>query len=230
MKYPYTHRGLLRLGIILLWAIAFPPRATTQTGSDFHSTSIGISAGMGVNYHTALDIVNRVNGSGITSRRVDEFTSAVEFFGAVSVPLSTDWVIKGEYVYMLASHSLPSPVIAGTVEFTYVLHMPTIVGQYILFEAPSYNLKAGAGLGFHFGSYDEKFFRTSYNASGLGSLLELEGNTALGEKLFAHLGTQFRWEFVGELRNNAGQTPLNAVSTTLHFFSIGARLGITYYL
>ncbi len=220
----------MKYSLLLAASLLSVVQSAAQTAGDFHSTRIGISAGMGVNYHNAQDIVDRVNGSGITTTRVDEFKSAVEFFGAVSIPLSADWLVKAEYVYMLASYSLPSQFANSGAEFSYMLHMPTIVGQYMLVEAPTYNFKVGLGAGFHFGVYEEKFFAASYSASGIGSLLELEANTGLGESLFAHLGTQLRWEFVGELRNTAGQTPLRGVSTTMHFFSIGARLGVTYYI
>lgn len=191
---------------------------------------IGVSAGMGVNYHEARDIVDRINGSGITTQRVDDFTSAIEFFGAVSVPLSEDWVAKGEYVYMLASHSPGSVFGTATSEFTYIVHMPTLVAQYVLVGEPSYNFKAGLGVGFHFATYEEKFFAARYTGNGIGTLLELEGNTALGEDLYAHLGVQSRWDFIGTLKDSRGRSPFgNSVATALHFFSVGARLGMTYY-
>lgn len=64
---------------------------------EFHSDRIGISAGLGVNYHDAKDIVDRINGNSVTTQRVADFKSGVEFFGAVSIPLSPDWVVKLEY-------------------------------------------------------------------------------------------------------------------------------------
>lgn len=203
--------------------------AVAQTISDdnHHSQRISLSGGMGVNYHNAQDIVERINGSGIVAQRVDYFKSGVEFFGAISVPLNRDWAAKLEYVYLFAGYTLPSSV-AGNAEFSYVLHMPTLIGQYVLFGASTYNLKAGIGIGYHIASYDERFFHSSFSAKGLGSLLELEGNTALGEDIYAHLGAQLRWEFVGELRDGAGRGPLPNASTSLNFFSIGARLGMSF--
>jgi hypothetical protein len=214
---------------LMLFCLSSGMFGQNSNSDDFHSTRIGISAGMGVNYHTAQDIVNRINGSGIINQRVGDFKSAVEFFGAVSVPVSRDWVVKGEYVYMLASHSLASRVYVGAAEFSYNIHMPTVIGQYILFEAPTYNLKAGAGLGYHFGMYEEKFFNVRYSSKGIGSLIELEGNNALGESLFAYLGVQARWDFVGNLQDANGKSPSNAYTTSMNFFSVGARLGMTYY-
>lgn len=109
--------------------------------------------------------------------------------------------------------------------------MPTLIGQYILYESGTYNFKLGAGVGYHIGSYSEKYSTVdaTFNGRGIGSILELEANTALGEHLYAHLGAQLRWDFIGELTNTAGK-PLNSFPTTLNFFSVGARLGMSYYL
>lgn len=71
----------------------------------------------------------------------------------------------------------------------------------------------------------------SFTSKGIGTLLELEGNTALGEDLFAHLGIQTRWDFIGDLKDGKGKSPFgNSAAASLHFFSIGARLGMTFYL
>lgn len=228
----YRNNQLWFLTFILTLGLVFANRAygQIQEVGPLHSSRIGISAGMGVNIHNANDIVDRINGSGITTQRVDEFKSGVEFFGAVAIPFAADWLIKAEYVYMLASYSLNSGIGAAVSEFTYALHMPSVGIQYILFEASTYNVKAGAGVGYHFGTYEEKFFASRYSSQGFGSLLELEGNTALGEDLFAHLGIQTRWDFVGDLKDANGKSPFpNSVQTSMHFFSLGARLGMSYY-
>ncbi len=236
MKKRETGNSLFLFGSAMMVSIGlFASQTFSQTESDedFHSTRIGISAGMGVSYHAAQDIVDRINGSGVITQRVGDFKSGVDFFGAVSVPVSRDWVVKGEYVYMLSSYSLPSNISVHNAEFSYNIHIPTLVGQYILFEAPTYNLKAGVGAGYHFATYSEKYSSVdaSFTGRGVGMLIELEGNTALGEALYAHLGVQMRWEFIGALTNGAGNPPLgNSASTSLNCFSIGARLGMTYYL
>ena len=207
------------------------PRLFAQASSEFHSTRIGLSAGMGVNYHNAQDIVNRINGSSIITQRVADFKSGVEFFGAISVPLSTDWAVKAEYVYLFASYT-QGTIFGGNAEFSYAVHMPTLIGQYILYEASTYNFKVGVGCGYHFGSYSERYSLVdeTFTGKGLGTLIELEGNTALGEDLYAHLGAQMRWDFIGDLKNSAGNSPSGATGTTsLHFFSVGARLGMSYY-
>lgn len=212
--------------VVLAVLLATQSVAQSVEENEFHSTRIGISAGMGVNIHNAQDLVQSINVIRLGGR-VDDFKSAVEFFGAVAVPFSRDWVAKAEFAYMLSSYNLSA--VYGNTEVTYVVLMPTLIAQYILFEAPHYNLKVGIGAGYHFGSYEDRFFGSRYSARGIGTLVELEGNTALGEDLFAHLGVQTRWDFIGNLTNDQGKSPLGATQTNLHFFSLGARLGMTYY-
>ncbi|MCW5894051.1 MAG: hypothetical protein KIT50_00500 [Bacteroidetes bacterium] len=191
---------------------------------------IGFSAGMGVNFHNAQDLVARVNGSGAVSQRADEFNSGVEFFGAAFVPMGPDWVMKAEYVYMHGSYSLRSVIANGVAEFAYTVHLPGVIVQYVLVDEPTYNVKAGAGAGYHFGSYDEKFFSSRFTAHGVGALLELEGKTALSDDVFAYFGVQGRWEFIGELKDKNGKSPFLNTPTTMDFFSIAVRFGMTFYL
>ncbi len=191
---------------------------------------IGFSAGMGANFHNAQDIVARVNGSGATSQRADEFNSGVEFFGAVFVPIGPDWVMKAEYVYMHGSYSLKSVIANGVAEFAYTVHLPGVIVQYVLVDETTYNVKAGVGAGYHFGSYDERFFTSRYTAHGVGALLELEGKTALSDDVFAYFAVQGRWEFIGELKDRNGKSPFLNTPTTMNFFSIAVRFGMTFYL
>lgn len=214
--------------LLFLGLAAVPLNAgTTAQGQ----RSISITAGMGVNYHAMHDVVDRINGLSIGVQRVDEFKSGVEFFGAGSFLLSENWVLKLEYSYLLASYTQKSNF--GNAEFSYGVHMPTLIGQYVLYAGESYDFKAGLGVGYHFGTYREKYsvIDVSYAGSGFGALLELEGNTSLGDNIYAHLGTQLRWDFVGTVRDPAGNVSSgNSGAVSLNFFSLGARLGFTVQL
>jgi hypothetical protein len=186
----------------------------------------GLSGGMGVVYISAHDIVDRINATSGSVQRVDDFKSSVEFFGAVAGPLCPDWVIKVEYSYMLGSYNVSG--FLGPSEYTYEVHMPTIIGQYVLVNEPGYNIKAGAGFGYHFGSLKEQYGAAVVllTGKGVGAKIEFEGNTAFGEHLYAFLGVDMRWSFIGEL-TNPSFTVLSP--PTLHFFGVGAKLGFTYY-
>jgi hypothetical protein len=187
----------------------------------------GLSAGMGVCYLNAPDIVALVNATAGT--READFKAAVEFFGAGSLPFSQDWSLKLEYTYLLGGYTVPGPF--GGSEFTIALHMPTLIVQYILAEEVIYNVKGGAGLGYHFGDLRTKgalLGDASYNGKGLGALLEFEANTAFGEDLFGFLALEMRWDFVGNVKDEANRSP-GPNEVALNFFGIGAKFGFSYY-
>jgi hypothetical protein len=184
---------------------------------------------MGVSYVSATDLVDRLNGSGITTERVSGFTAGAEFFGALTYPVSPDWVLKLEYAYLITSYNIQT-LFPGS-EFSFSLHMPTLVGQYVLIDKGIYNVKGGAGLGYHFGSYYEKYgtVESTFTGSGPAIKLDLEANTAFGESFYAYLGADVRFDFVGTLEDGQSQAGTGAVPT-LDFFSAGAKLGFTFYL
>jgi hypothetical protein len=193
----------------------------------------GFSAGMGVSYVNPTDIANLVNSTPGTRERVSEFKAAVEFYGGISVPLSEEWGLKVEYSYLLGSYNVTSGF--GPAEYTFVTHMPSLIGQYVIVNEGVYNVKIGFGGGYHFGSLSQRIanLEDTYSGSGPGVLVDLEANTAFGDHLYGYLGAVVRWEFVGGLTNANGQSPrltVGSSETTMNYFGIGARLGFTYYL
>jgi hypothetical protein len=229
MKYPFPWTFLLTL-------IAAPCvlGGTPDTPTTMERMRPGIAAGMGVEYLSPRDIVDMINSAGFHPReRQPEFHAGVNFFGAGFVPLTGDWMLKVEYAYVLNTYNIDSQF--GPGEFTMKAHLPTIILHYIFVDEGLYNLSAGAGMGYHFGELSVSYSTLvdSYTATGPGGLLELQGNTAIGEDLFVHLGVQARWEGIGELRNGiAGAAPgINAQGdpARMGWFSVGARIGMSYY-
>jgi hypothetical protein len=189
----------------------------------------GLAAGLGVSYVNPYDVVDYIGG--LTRSRVPDFSSAAEFFATAGLPLSDDWIVAGEYAYLLGGFSGAS---AGGGEFTIRIHMPTLLVQYAFIREDRYNVRLGGGVGYHAGSLDVRYgtLEDTYAASGPAFKLDCEANTALGEDLFIRLGADARWEFIGELTNgggNAAPTPLQGAAPTLHMFSVGAKLGLTWY-
>ena len=206
--------------------------ASIARGDGTPAPRMGISAGMGVSYLTQRDLVDMINGGYASGKRVDEFNSAVDFFGSVFLPLSADWALRFEYAYVLNGYNISAPF--GPGEFTAILHMPSILLEYILVEEGVYNLSGGVGGGYHIGSLEVEYgtIRDSYTAAGPGMVMMLSGNTALGENLFVHLSVNARWEFLGELRNGSEQSPGRGAGggpATLGSFGVGARLGASYF-
>lgn len=209
------------------------PAQTVQGQNSQSNARTGVSGGMGVSYVSARDVVDLVNANGGQRERVSEFKAGAEFFCTVTIPVSVDWGLKVEYAYLIFSFN-QSFTSLGASEFTVVVHMPTVLGQYTLVDEGTYNVKVGAGMGYHFGSLTERYLNLDdmYTGKGLGAALGLEANTAFGESFYGHLGGILRWDFVGTLTNEAGRSAkLVTMSSdpTLEFFSVGARLGFTYY-
>jgi hypothetical protein len=209
-----------------LQSLAVPPEEKIAPKS-----RAGISAGMGVSYVSPQDVVDYINGAVGSSQRLPEFKSAVEFFGALAFPITADWILKFEYTYLLGTYNVSSQF--GPAEFTFGVHMPTLIAQYVLIEEGAYNVKVGSGVGYHFGSLSEKYLTVDdkLTGNGAGALLDLEANTAFGQDFFGYLGGNLRWDFIGKLTNSSRTSTANSAgpSPTLQFFGIGARLGFTYY-
>lgn len=226
-------RGLRWL--TMLWCLlAFAELCQSQPAAGAGSRSRGgFSGGMGVIYVNAGDVIDLVNSTAGALERVPLFKTGVEFFGAGSIPLSHDWLVKVEYAYQLASFNTATT--GGPAEFTVRIHSPTVIAQYVLAERGLYNLKLGAGAGFSVGSLSERYvyIDNSFTGSGPSLVLDLEANTAFGEDFYAFLGADARWQLIGELTDSGGRSPGVAADgsrPTLHVFGVGARLGFTYYL
>jgi hypothetical protein len=153
----------------------------------------------------------------------------VEFIGAASIPLSGRWALKADYAYLLGSYTVPG--LFGQTEYSYAAHLPSLLVQYIFLEEGVYNIKAGVGPGYYLGVLTQRIggSEARYTGSGPGFLLDVEANTALGEDLFAYLGAVVRWSGIGALTADNGSAPQYSGDTTLEFFGIGARLGLSYY-
>ena len=205
-----------------------PVPADSQLSSRF-----ALSGGMGVEYVSIPDVVDYVNalaaGYGAT-QRVSEFKAGVGFFGALSYPLSPKWILKAEYVYLLVSYNPNIPL--GSSEFTLTIQMPSLILQYVVWDERLYGVKVGGGLGYHLATLATKyaFVDERLTGNGLGSVIDLEANTAFSDHLFAYLGGDIRFEFIGKLKNASlmSSSVLFALPT-VSAFSIGARLGFSYY-
>lgn len=191
------------------------------------------SGGMGVTYRSPADVVAVVNSIPQALERVPQFGAGAEFFAAACFPLSESWLLKIDYAYQIASLNIMTSL--ETAQFTINQHCPTLILQYVLANQGMFNVKAGAGAGYHFGRLSKKLFYIddTFTAQGPALTAEVEGNTAFGEHLFAYLGVSAGWSLVGTLKDASGR-PLGVTASgepaTLNSVGVGARLGFTYYL
>jgi hypothetical protein len=192
----------------------------------------GVSAGMGVSYIDAPNVVDYLNTFVASpAERVSDFGSAVEFFVAPEKWLSPSIILRLEYAYLLKSYSISRS--EGLYHFDYSVHMPTLVLDY-LFQGDGFYVKAGGGVGYHFGKFSYLFPNANtearFTGGGVGVKLELTGNTAFGESLYGLIGGDLRLAFIGALKDSDGNGPVGAVDPVkLHFTSVGIKFGLVYY-
>lgn len=193
----------------------------------------GFSTGLGVNYLSQRDVVDMINGGYAPSQRLDDYHAAVDFSGAFVLPVAQRLALRFEYAYLLNTLNVNGPW--GPGEFTTTVHMPSLIVEYALLDHGMYNLSAGAGGGWHWGrlAVDYGTIDDAYTAAGAGLVLMLAGNTAVSEDLFVHLAGTVRMGLLGELRNPHGRSPgmgSDGSPAGLRTFSVGARIGLSYYL
>lgn len=224
-------KALRPLCTAFLIAGAFGGAATVRAQTDTLAVERrynGVTAGLGVSFINASDIVAFVSTQSGGPRQED-FTAAAEFFGSYEVQTGESWGVKGEYAYLYKSYNVPTAFFNGV--FSYALHMPTVV-VHTLVTGQGYMLAFGGGAGYHFGRFTADFIGApaTYHAGGIGFKLEAEGNTAFDEHFFGYIGLDVRNDYLGELKDDAGRPILlNGKAMKLNFFSAGIKFGATYF-
>lgn len=192
----------------------------------------GIAAGMGVVTHSAPSLVDYINASSMPAadQVLDEFSSAVELFIAPELQVSDNWVVTLEYAALLKTHSITGRGGFHS-EFSYVIHMPSILAQRLV-PGEGYRLKFGGGFGYHIAEFEQRFpefgSEDRFTARGPGVTLDATGHTQFDETFFGLLAFQARWDFLGTLKRDDGSPVINRSdqsSPAMNFFSIGFRLG-----
>lgn len=230
---------------VLLWAAGmlgsvFPPTllsqqsATPMSGVQ-HEHSFGVSAGMGVNIVRASGVVEYINSTALFSQRVDDWGTAVNFFGGIEIPINGEWNVRLEHSYLFKSYSFIGTN-GGTYDLFYSVNAPSILFQHVM-SGKGYFVKFGAGGGPHFGSVkqDVSLYGTSstYSSSGFGLLCELSGQTAFDEHLYGYIGGVITGEFLGTIgtgKSTVSSDPSEVPGTVrLNSFYAGLQFGIAYY-
>lgn len=219
---------------VLLGSVVVVNWVCQSRAQDSLANVFAFSAGIGVAVINATDIVDYINGVSPQSNRLDDFASAAEFFGSSELRLSEFWGMKIEYAYLIKSYSVNQGVL-GTYDYFYGVHMPTLMAQYLDVHQ-GYAFKFGGGVGYHVASFSETLQGASsrdLKSSGLGFKAEAEGNTALGDRLYAFVAGDIRANFMSTLKDSQGNTLLIQGATQkdvkMSFFAFGLKLGMIYY-
>lgn len=198
---------------------------------------LGIGTGMGVMTHSAPSLVDYINAASMpmAGQQLDEFSSAVELFIAPEFQISDDWILTLEYTALLKTYSITGRG-GFQSEFSYVVHMPTVLLQRLV-PGEGYRLKFGGGVGYHVAELEQRFpgfgSEDQFSARGFGILLDATGHTQFDEHFFGLIGLNLRWDFPGTLKREDGSPVIDRTdqsSPTMNFFAIGFRLGVMFRL
>ena len=198
---------------------------------------IDFTVGMGIDLHTATSLDKYINL--VAQPRLDEklfdFSSAVEFFAVPEIQLTEHWSAGVEYAMLIKSYSIDDRTGFSRSEFSYQIHMPTLLVHRLLF-GEGYRLKFGGGIGYHFASFTQNFPTVgsgeTLSASGIAVKLDAVGNTKFDETFYGSIGVDLRWDFPGTLQRTADarSTQSSIALPTMNFFSAGLKFGITFQL
>ncbi len=218
----------------LTFLLLIPSFLFSQSTPIERNNSFAVFGGMGVHLVSAPDVVEFINTTSAFSQRVDDFGTAVDFFGGIEFPIDGEWGMKAEHSYLFKSYSVLGNL-GGTYDFFYSVHSPSLMVQKII-SGRGYFVKLGAGGGYHVGYASQKVSTfgttTEYTADGIGVKAEIVGQTAFDDDLYGYIGGSLGWEFIGELKDNNGielTAPNSSKPVTLQYFHAGIRFGINYY-
>jgi hypothetical protein len=191
-----------------------------------------VSISMGLDYKYASSYRDYINYDFPPSEgELPSFTTAVNFSGEIDHLISESFMLGLEYSILIDSYT-NSNLFGGVYDLSYTNHRPSVLAYYVL-NGNGYKFKFGGGLGLRFISLDEQRYSitTNFTAVGAGFILKAEGNTALGDNLFALIGIDFRYDLPGELQTSDNQKLINKStdeSVNMNSLGIGIKLGITY--
>ena len=191
---------------------------------------IGVYGGMGIHVLSAQSIVDYLNALPTSSTRIDNWGTAVEFFGGVEIPVSPLWAVKVEHSFLFKSYTID----AGTYneDLHYDVQAPMVMVQYVI-PGKGYFVKFSGGGGYHWGTVTPpKLYgvTTNYRATGPGMRAEAEGQTAFDAHLFGYISASLGAELLGKVKSADGQELWNGGGTvSLNYFNVGVRFGLMYY-
>lgn len=219
--------------VFILMCMLWTPGEVQSGDADRLEYRFGVGGGMGISAVSITDLFSYINQTpGIDPyNRLSEFSTAVEFFGAIDLFVRPTIATGFEYSYLLGSHSIETGF--GSYDHHFMYHLPLVLGNYIV-AGEGYFFKFGGGLGYILARYEEDPVDFPgpivYTGGGIGGKAQAIGHTPFGDNLFAYIGAEMRFGFPGSVEDEEGR-PLtdgrNDVS--FNFFSFGLKFGLMYY-
>lgn len=191
---------------------------------------VELSASMGIDFANLPSFYDYINQKFPTPGEILEgFNSSIIFSAEAGYNVTQSYQPAFEIGYLIYSYTTSGEI--GQYEMKYGNLMFSFLNYYVV-NGEGYNFKFGGGAGIRFLSADESLPGTgitkTYSSIGYGFLIRLEGNTLLGENIYAKIGAQARYDINGEPENNG--IPITNFNENVNFnsLSIGLSLGISY--
>ena len=229
---------ILRSIVLLIALVSATWSAWGQsTAEETRAKFFDVTAGLGINAHFAHTVANYINvlAQPRPDQRVDIIVSAPEFFASSDLQFADEWSAGIEYSLFVKSYSIEDRSGYARSEFSYQVHMPTILVHRLMF-GEGYRVKVGGGMGYHFCSFRQQFQPygndETLKSAGPSIKLEVVGNTKFDDTFYGSIGVDLRWDFLGTLEprdpsltvNRAGELP------SMNFFNAGIKFGVTFQL
>lgn len=222
----------------LAWSGLTQPIQARQSEPAGKPRFLDITVGMGIDLHSATSIVDYINlvAQPRSDQKLSEFSSAVEFFVVPELQFSDSWSAGLEYSLLIKSYSIDDRSGFSRSEFSYQVHMPTMLLHRVVF-GEGYRVKMGGGIGYHLAEFTQRFpsigSEVELVARGIAFKVDIVGNTQFDETMYGSIGLDLRWDFAGALERSGSQPGDANTSVTypkMNFFSVGLKFGVTFQL
>ncbi len=223
------------LFLMLMVSIAANAQQESRRIASERENTMSFFGGMGIHMVSAPDVVGYINNITLFTQRVDDFGTAVGFYGGVDLPVSAEWGIGVKHQYLFKTYSVPGNL-AGIYDIYYSVQAPSVMIERVL-KGQGYFVKFSGGGGYHFGYLSQKVstfgVTTEYTAQGIGFEFDAVGQTAFGDDAYGYIGGSLGWSFLGTLKDDAEKElmdPRSGSPVALNIFHAGIRFGIVFYL
>jgi hypothetical protein len=199
--------------------------ALVIVGTAYSQNQNEVRGSMGIDFVSIPSLKDYIDK--LPYEQLSDFNSAINFSGSYGRMISETYQLQAELSYLL--YSFTASDINGQYDLTYSILMPSLINYYVL-NGTGYNFKFGGGIGIRFLTAEESLPGTGskdkYTSTGYGFILRAEGNTAISQNVFAHIGADARYDVIGEPEKS--QTGNKIGDVNFSSLSFGIRLGISY--
>ena len=191
-----------------------------------------LRAGLGIEFKNISSFYDYINQNFAPSNsQLKNFNSAINFSFEIDKSIADNFDLGVEMAYDLFSYNYQFNL--GRYDVSVNNFMPSVLAYYVI-NGNGYQFKFGGGAGIRLINVDEQLPSTptvtSYSSTGVGFILRGMGNTQIGEKLYANITADLKYDLNSEVSSN-GRTLFNpGMNENVKFnsFTAGITLGITY--